>query len=70
MARIKAAYQRIDALAQTLEGYQDVAEMADHPVTEMDLAFNQIEATLAVAQATAELAHEVSGVRDQIRALL
>ena len=63
MARVKPAYRMIADLRDTLEGYQASMEI---PLTQDDLAFNQIEATLAVAQATAELANGV----DDLAAIL
>ncbi len=68
MARVKAAYQMIAELRDTLNGYQDPSQ-PELP-TQTDLAFNQIEATLAVAQATAELASSVDDVQSTLRNMI
>ena len=66
MARVKAAYQMISGLRDTLSGFEADARF---PPGEADLAIAQIEATLAVAQATAELASEVDEVQRTLTTL-
>ena len=63
MAR-QAAYQRIAEVTNGLTGLIEAdAPRIDDAFT---LAFYQVEATLAVAQATIELAGELDAIRTQI----
>ena len=63
MPRTDAAYQRIREIDENLKGFQNLEN--DVP-TAADLAFVQIEATLAVAQATSELHGELDAIRVMI----